>query len=146
VSAAAEAPRRIASFNLCADQLAIALADPEQIIGLSPHAADATLSVVADRARAFRRLAWQAEAVIPLEPDLVLTGPSYRLTTQPILRALGIRVVEVELVNGLAAARAQIRRVAALVDHPDRGEALVAELDAAHARLAAAPRPHTSTA
>ena len=146
VSPAAEPPRRIASFNLCADQLAVALAEPAQIIGLSPHAADPALSVVADQARAFRRLEWQAEAVIPLDPDLVLTGPSYRLVTQPILRALGIRVVEVELINGLAAGRAQIRAFAALVGHPERGETLLAELDAARARLAGAPRPHASTA
>ena len=36
----ADAPRRIVSFNLCADQLVVALADPEQIAGLSPYAAD----------------------------------------------------------------------------------------------------------
>jgi len=145
-STADEPPRRIASFNLCADQLAVALADPAQIIGLSPHASDAAMSVVAEKARAFRRLEWQAEAVIPLNPDLVLSGPSYRLVTQPILRALGIRVVEVELINGLAAGRAQIRRFAALLGHPDRGEALLAQLDAAQARLAAAPRPRAATA
>src|SRR5262249_19582286 len=146
VSPAAEPPRRIASFNLCADQLAVALAEPAQIIGLSPHAADPALSVVADQARAFRRLEWQAEAVIPPDPPRALTGPSYRLVMQPILRPRGIRVVEVELINGLAAGRAQIRAFAALVGHPERGEALLAELDAARARLAGAPRPQASTA
>ena len=35
-SARADMPRRIASFNVCADQLAVALADPSQIVGLSP--------------------------------------------------------------------------------------------------------------
>jgi iron complex transport system substrate-binding protein len=44
------------------------------------------------------------------------------------------------------AARAQIRSVAALLGHPDRGEALVAKLDAARKRLAAAPRPLGATA
>jgi len=33
--ALADAPRRVVSFNLCADQLVLALADPEQIAGLS---------------------------------------------------------------------------------------------------------------
>jgi len=35
--------------------------DPGQIAGLSPYAADRSLSVVADKARAFPRLDWQAE-------------------------------------------------------------------------------------
>ena len=139
-------PRRIVSFNVCADQLVVALADPEQIVGLSPYATDASISVVADKARGFPRVPLQAEAVIPLDPDLVLSGPSFRLTTQPILRALGIRVEEVDLINDPDVGRAQIRKFAALLGHPERGEALVAALDAARKRLAAAPRPASSTA
>ena len=61
---ASDAPRRVVSFNLCADQLVVALADPEQIAGLSPYAADSALSVVADKARAFRKLDWQAESTL----------------------------------------------------------------------------------
>ena len=74
LSAAAAEPRRIVSFNLCADQLVLALADPEQIAGLSPYAADPALSIVADKARQFRRLDWQSESTIALSPDLVLVG------------------------------------------------------------------------
>ena len=51
--AMADAPRRVVSFNQCGDQLVLALADPGQIAGLSPYAADPSLSAVADRARAF---------------------------------------------------------------------------------------------
>ena len=48
---AADPPRRVASFNVCADQLVIALADPDQIVGLSPYASDPAISVVAEKAR-----------------------------------------------------------------------------------------------
>lgn len=144
-AAAAAPPHRVVSFNVCADQLVLALADPEQITALSPYATDASISVVAGKARGFRRVPLQAEAVIPLKPDLVLTGPNYRLT-EPILRALGIPVAKVDLITGVDAARAQIRMIAALLGHPERGEALVAKLDAAGARLAAAPRPVGATA
>src|SRR4029079_12353654 len=75
---AAAAPKRIVSFNLCADQLVVALADPEQIAGLSPYSADARLSVVAEQARAFPRLDWSAESTVALGPDLVLVGPNDR--------------------------------------------------------------------
>jgi iron complex transport system substrate-binding protein len=144
--AAAEAPRRIVSFNVCADQLVLALADPQQIAGLSPYATDASISVVAEQAKAFRRVPLQAESVIPLNPDLVLVAPSFRVVTQPILKALGFNVVEVDLINNLAAGRAQIRKFAALFGHPDRGEALIADIDAARDRLVAAARPQSSTA
>ena len=140
------APRRIVSFNVCADQLAVALADPDQIAGLSPYASDPALSAVADEARAFRRLSWHAELTIPLEPDLVLVGPRDRSVTQRLLTALGFRVVEVAFVSTIAAAREQIREVAALLGHPARGDELVAKLDAARQRLANAPRPAASSA
>jgi iron complex transport system substrate-binding protein len=132
----ADAPRRVASFNLCADQLVVALADPEQIAGLSPYAANPGLSVVADEARRYRKLDWQAESTIVLQPDLVLVGPNDRSVTRRMLAAQGLRVVAVDFVTDLESARAQIRYVAALLGHPDRGEKLVAALDAARTRLA----------
>jgi iron complex transport system substrate-binding protein len=138
---AADPPRRIASFNVCADQLVVALADPSQIAGLSPYASDPAISVVADQARAYPRLALQAEAMVPLKPDLVLVGTWDRPLTQRMLRSLGFRVVGVDVVSDIAAGLAQIREVAALLGHPARGEALVAEVEAARRRLAAAPRP-----
>lgn len=144
--ARADAPRRVISFNLCADQLVVALADPEQIAGLSPYAADPALSVVANKARAFRRLDWQAEATIALQPDLVLIGPNDRSVTRRMLAAQGMRVLEVGFVTDIENARAQIRDMAAVLGHADRGERLVAELDAARARLAAAPRAGYATA
>jgi iron complex transport system substrate-binding protein len=134
---AADAPRRVASFNLCADQLVVALADPEQIAGLSPYAADPALSVVAEQAKKFRKLDWQAESTIVLQPDLVFIGPNDRAVTRRMLVSQGLRVVEAELVADLESARTQIRDMAKLLGHPDRGEALVAALDAARARLVA---------
>lgn len=133
----AEAPRRVVSFNLCADQLVLALADPEQIGGLSPYAADPGLSVMADMAKPFRRLDWQAEATLALQPDLVIVGPNDRSVTRRMLTQQGLRVVEAGLVSDLDDAKRQIREFAALLGHPERGEKLIAELDAARARLAA---------
>jgi len=143
---AADAPRRVVSFNLCADQLVVALADPGQIAGLSPYAGDRALSVVADQARAFRRLDWQAETTIVLQPDLVLVGPNDRPVTRRMLAAQGMRVAEVGFVTDLENARRQIREVAEILGHRERGEKLVAELDAARARLAAVRRSHDETA
>jgi iron complex transport system substrate-binding protein len=145
-SARADAPQRVVSFNLCADQLVVALADPAQIAGLSPYAADPALSVVAEQARAFPRLDWQAEATVPRRPDLVLVGSWDRAVTRRMLTRLGFRTVQLDTVADVDAARAQIRSVAALLGHPDRGERLIAELDAVRARLAGVKRPPYATA
>jgi iron complex transport system substrate-binding protein len=145
-SASAETPRRIVSFNLCADQLVLALADPDQIAGLSPYAADPALSIVADKAKPHRRVDWQSESTIALSPDLVLVGPNDRSVTRRMLAAQGLRVVEVALVSDFDAARAQILQVAELLGHSARGQHLVAALDAARARLAALPPPRAKTA
>lgn len=135
-----EPPRRIVSFNACADQLLLALADPEQIAGLSPYAADPSVSVMADKGKAYPRLDWQAETTIGLAPDLVLVGPIDRVATRRMLQAQGVRVVEIELVTDLSAARAQILQVADLLGHPERGRLLAQAFDAARTRLAHAPR------
>jgi iron complex transport system substrate-binding protein len=133
------APRKVVSFNLCADQLVLALAEPQQIAGLSPYAADPRLSVMADAAKAFPRVDWSAESILALRPDLVLAGPVDRGATRRMLMALGLRVEAVELVSGIDAAREQIIRVAALLGQPQRGRAMAARLDAARQRLARAP-------
>jgi len=144
--ALADAPRRVVSFNQCGDQLVLALTDPEQIAGLSPYAADPSLSAVAEKAKAYPRLDWQAESTIALQPDLVLIGQNDRPVTKHILRAQGLRLYEIALISDLAAARRQITEVAAVLGHPERGEKLLADLDAARARLHAAPKPPFHTA
>jgi iron complex transport system substrate-binding protein len=135
-SQAQDAPKHIVSFNLCGDQLLVALADPGQIAGLSPYAANAALSVVANEAVKFPRLDWNTESVVNLAPDLILVGPSDR-PTRAILSATGLRVVEVGLISDLAAARQQAREIGALIGHPERGEALAQALEQAERKLAA---------
>jgi iron complex transport system substrate-binding protein len=137
VARADSAPKRIVSFNLCADQLLLALADPAQIAGLSPYAVNPLLSVMTDKAVAFPRLDWDTESVVNLAPDLVLTGPSNR-PIQSILRATGIRVGNIELIRNLADARRQAIEIGKLVGHPERGQALARQIEQAEARLAAA--------
>lgn len=130
-------PKRIVSFNLCSDQLLLALADPVQIAGLSPYAVNPLLSVMTEQAAGFPRLDWDAESIVNLAPDLVLVGPSRR-PTRAMLEAMGIRVVEVDLVSNLADAQRQAREIGALVGHPERGEALARDIAQAEARLSSA--------
>lgn len=138
-SAGAETPRRVVSFNLCADQLLVALADRSQIAGLSPYAANAELSVVAKESAGIPQLDWSAESVVRLGPDLVLAGPSDRLTEQ-LLKASGIRIKQVDLVTDIDAVRRQIVEVAALLGQAERGAALNRRIDEALVRLSSFAR------
>src|ERR1700716_116531 len=65
---------RVASMNLCTDQLLIPLADPEQILGLSRFSHDAWQSFAADDARRYPILSGSAEDVLVLKPDIVVAS------------------------------------------------------------------------
>src|SRR5665213_493655 len=136
----AAGPQRVVSINLCADELLVTLADPAQIAALSVYATDPDLSYVADAAKAFRHDAASAETVVGLNPDLVLAGRFTKHATRDMLARLGYRVELLDAARSIADSEKQIRQVAALVGHPERGEALVADIEAARARtIAAAP-------
>ncbi len=138
-------PQRIVSFNLCSDQLILALADADQIAGLSPYSVNPALSVMTAEGARFTRLDWSAESVIGVRPDLVITGPSDR-PTQAMLAALGMPVATIGLVSDLDAAMSEAREVGRWVGHPERGEAMAQSIAKAAQRLRSASAATSRTA
>jgi iron complex transport system substrate-binding protein len=136
--AAPAVPRRVVSINLCADELLLALADPGQIASLSVYATDPDLSTVVAEAAAFPHHAASAESVVALAPDLVLAGRFTKRDTRDMLTRLGYRLELLDAPRSIADSEKQISRMAALLGHPDRGAALIADIEAARARAAAA--------
>jgi iron complex transport system substrate-binding protein len=124
------APRRLVSLNLCTDQLLLTLAPRDHIAGLSFLAVDRSLSAQAEAAAGLPLLQGQAEEVLTLQPDLVLAGMFTARPTVALLQARGIRVMQVGLADDFDAIRQQIRTVAAAIGQIDRGEAVIAEMDA----------------
>lgn len=141
-AAAADAPQRIVSINMCADELLLALADPGQIADLSPYAADRSMSFMADAATRHRHDAAAAETVVDLHPDLVLASSFTGLATRRMLARLGYRVELVDPADSIAQSIEQIRQVAAWVGHPERGARLIAKIDAARRAAIAAAKGH----
>jgi iron complex transport system substrate-binding protein len=141
---AADLPR-IASINLCTDQLLMTLADPEQILGLSPYARDPARSWDAAKARQFPRLSGEAEDVLMLKPDIVVAGRYTKRATRELLKDKGLRVVEFEAARSLDDVKKHIRQMGDLVQHPDRANEAIARLDAAVARAqkVASRRPYS---
>ena len=129
------APKRIMSLNLCADQLLLALADRSQVVALTPLARDVAMSAEAVKARSWPIAKGGAETLLALRPDLVISSPYYQIPPQ----AKGsFRQLSLSDANSYPQIVAQVRQVAAAVGHPERGEALVARMNA---ELAAIPKP-----
>lgn len=137
----AEAPRRIVSINLCADELLLQLADREQVVSVSFLSRDPGGSNVAAMAAEVPVNHGLAEEIMAAEPDLILAG---RYTTRPtvaLLKRVGLPVVELEAPATIEAVKRQIQDVATLLGHPDRGAAMVADLERRLAAIEPAPRP-----
>jgi iron complex transport system substrate-binding protein len=135
---------RVASINLCTDQLLMTLADPEQILGLSPYSRDVARSWDAAKAGKFPRLSGEAEDVLVLKPDIVVAGRFTKRATRELLKEKGLRVAEFDAARSLEEVKKQIRQMGDLVQHPDRADAEVQRLDTAiaHAREVVSRRPY----
>ena len=133
---AAERPSRVVSLNLCADQLLLQLAEPDQIKSLSPLARDRSLSFLAEAARAFPLNDGKGESILFSGADLVLTGTFGQQNRTALLRRQGFDVQPLEPWRSLAHGREQIRLVAARLGQAERGEMLIRDIDAALLRSA----------
>jgi iron complex transport system substrate-binding protein len=135
---------RIASINLCTDQLLMTLADPPQILGLSPYSRDPARSWAAAQADSFPRLSGTAEDVLMLQPDVVVAGRFTKLATRELLKDKGMRVVEFDAARSLDDVKKQIRLMGEVTRHSDRAQAEIDRLDAAiaHVRQLAARKPY----
>lgn len=133
-TAHAAALPRIASINACTDQLLVALADPEQIVGLGPYSRDATRSWSAAAAQRYPRLSGNAEDVLVLKPDVVVAGSFTKRATRELLKEQGQKVITFDVAHSLDEVKAQIRRMGEVTRHPDRAETYVAQIDAALTR------------
>jgi len=125
----ADRPHRIVSMNMCTDHLALMLADRVDILSVTFSSADPGQSLITDRLTGMVLNDGQAEQVLSLHPDLVLSGVLTTAYANRLLRELGLPVVEVPFPESLADARHNIRLVARAIGVPERGERLIADLD-----------------
>ncbi|HVI30812.1 ABC transporter substrate-binding protein [Phenylobacterium sp.] len=134
---AAQAAPRVLAFDQCADQYVLALSPRAAIAGLSTRADDAD-SRLRSLAAGLPRRRVDLETALAARPDVVVRywGGDPRLIRR--LEDRGVRVVTIDEATDFPGLRANIRKVAAALQQPARGEALVARLDAQLARAAGA--------
>jgi iron complex transport system substrate-binding protein len=129
-------PQRIVSMNLCTDELVLRLADRQNIVSITYKAREPDQSNVVDLAQGIPINHGLAEEIIPLKPDLLLSGVYTTRATVALLKRAGIRSVDADVTESFDDVRKQYREVAALLGQQERGEQIIAEMDSNLARLA----------
>ncbi len=132
---------RIVSINPCVDAVLVRVADAEQIGGISHYSQDPqSASMPLEIANRFHATSGTAEEVVALSPDFVMTGPHVSPATILALEKLKIQLVKQKVAEHVEQSYEQIRQIAEIAGHPERGEALIAEIE----RAVEAARPKNS--
>jgi iron complex transport system substrate-binding protein len=131
--------RRAVSLNPCLDVVLLNVADPEQIAALSHFSRDVDGSTIAEAAKAFPFTRESAEEVISFNPDLVLSSRHSSLATRNALRRVSIRTELFSEPQNVAESLVQVRTIAKLLGREQRGEDVVARIEAALADAAPPP-------
>jgi iron complex transport system substrate-binding protein len=134
-------PTRVVSMNLCTDQLAMLLARPGQLAAVSPIARDPVASALWRQAATVPVHAGSAEAILGLEPDLVLAGAWDPPATLAMLRRLGIRVETFAIERTFADVEANVARMGELLGTEEEARHMAGAMRTALAALPAPAEP-----
>lgn len=122
----------IVSLNPCTDAILAEVAEPQQILALSAYSHDPLASSMdLATARRFKAVSGTVEEVLALRPDLVIGSTFTSPATVQAMARLGLRLEQFGMAGSVEESEDQVRRLAALAGHPERGEALIARIRAA---------------
>jgi len=123
------APLRVASLNLCTDELVLALAAPDQIVSVTHLAHQPAETSLWRQARRYRRNDGSLLSVAPLRPDLVVTMGGGARDRLRIAERLGIATLDLPFPLSLADMARSIRQVAHALGRPVVGAALLRRIE-----------------
>ncbi len=121
--------RRIVSLDYCADQFVLGLAHRRDILAVSPDAV-AAFSYMRDAAAGLPAVRPRAEDVLILKPDLVVRSYGGGPNARTFFERAGVPVLQIGFAHDIDGARATIRHAARGLGVPERGEELIAGMDA----------------
>ena len=135
-------PTGIVSLNPCTDAILAEVADPQQILALSSYSSDpAASSMDVAKARRFHSVSGSVEEVAALRPALVIGSTFTAPAARSAYGRMGLRFAEFGVASTGQESKAQVREIALLAGHPERGALLNAQIDAALAAAAQPPGP-----
>ena len=129
------------SLNECADQLVLALADPQTITSVTWLSRDPEGSSMWREAQRVPVNHGAAEEVVRDHPDLVIAGAYTTPATRALLLKLHYALLVLPPAESFADIRRETRTVASALGKNTRGRALISHMDAILARLAADKGP-----
>lgn len=136
-AAAAAAPQRVASLNLCTDELLLMLADPRQVVSVTHLSQQRAETPLWQQARRYRKNDGSLLSVAALKPELVLTMGGGARDRIGIANKLGMRTLDLPYPQSLADVEASIGQVGAALGRPQAGKQLLSRIGALRA---SAPR------
>lgn len=142
-SVVADAPLRVMSLDQCADQFVLALR-PDADIRLSPRADDPD-AYLRQEAQGHKRMRPSLEAVVAFKPDVVVRYWGGDMTLLRRLERDGVLVATIDDSRDFDGIRNNIRNLSTTLNVPDRGEAMIARMDAQLATAAGKGRGRRAT-
>lgn len=134
----AEAPLRVASLNLTADELLVEMLPPDRLVAVTRWADDASMSNVAGRVpiTAVRLPRADLERILALRPDLVVVSEYTDADFLRLVEKSGLRHHRMSGLDTLPGIRAAIVDLGRAVGAPQPAARLAARFDAVLAELA----------
>lgn len=127
---AASAALKVASLNLCTDELLLLLAAPDQIVSVSYLAQQPAETPLWRQARHYRGNDGSLLSVAGLRPDLVVTMGGGGRDRLRIAGRLSIRTIDLPFARSLADVETSVTRLAAALGRPQAGAALLRRMAA----------------
>ncbi|WP_292287856.1 ABC transporter substrate-binding protein [Marivita sp.] len=126
---------RVVSVNVCTDQLVLLLAEPEQIVSLSPLSVDPRTSVMAQEAVNYSTNNAQSETIAMQNPDVVVAGAFNDPAFLRMLESISIKVETFPITSALSDIPDEIRKMGQVLNQSDKAEAIAAQFETDLARL-----------
>lgn len=135
--------QRIASLNICIDQLLWELVSHERLVSISYLTANPMWSPIAAQVKGISLNHGLAEEIVPLNPDVIFAGEFDAADAIALLLKLGKRVERLPLPRTLGDINDQILQLADMVGERAKAEQMVKEISAQIAGLQAVTQGKT---
>lgn len=122
------APIRVVSLDYCSDQYVLKMLPRDRILAVSPDAAQ-NFSYMRDSAAGVRQVRPLAEDVLAIQPDLIVRSYGGGPHATSLFERAGIPVLQIPYANDFAGIRRSILAIAGGLHVPDRGYAIVQEMN-----------------
>ncbi len=127
---AATPPQRIVSMNLCADEMLLRVARPEQILAVTEFSKTQESERALASHPAILKIHGTAEEVVGLQSDLIFVGPFANPETVVMMRKLKLSFQEMRIPKNFTEIREDLLLMGRLTGETERASLLARQLDA----------------